>query len=83
MYSKAEVMKILCCWEENKQRDQWKGTESKIRPSIGNRPLWSSGYESTLQCRQHGFNFRLGILTPQAVEQLSPSSATTEPAYPN
>jgi len=52
MYSKAEVMKIPCCWEKNKQRDQWKGTESKIRLSTGNRPLWPSGYEPALQCRR-------------------------------
>ena len=83
MYSKAEVMKIPCCWEKNKQRDQWKGTESKIRLSIGNRPLWPSGYEPALQCRRHGFSFRLGILIPQAVQQLSPSTATTQLAHPN
>lgn len=32
MYSIAKVIKTPWYWAKNKQRDQWKGTESKIRP---------------------------------------------------
>ena len=41
-------------------------------------PWWSNGYESTCQGRGHGFDPWSGKI-PHAIEQQSPSTATTEP----
>ena len=41
-------------------------------------PWWHSGWESTCQCRGHGFKPWSGK-TPCAMEQLSPCATTTEP----
>ena len=45
-------------------------------------PWWSSGKESAFQCRGHGFDPWSGKI-PHAVEQLSPSTTTTEPEHHN
>ena len=42
-------------------------------------PWWHSGWESTCQCRGHGFEPWSGSI-PHAVEQLGPCATTTEPA---
>ena len=39
---------------------------------------WRSGWESTCQCREHGFDPWSGKI-PHAAEQISPCTATTEP----
>ena len=42
-------------------------------------PWWRSGWESTCQCRGHGFEPWSGKI-PHATEQLGPWATTTEPA---
>ena len=42
-------------------------------------PWWCSGWESTCQCRGHGFKPWSGKI-PHAAEQLGPWATTTEPA---
>ena len=44
-------------------------------------PWWSSGWESTCQCKGHGFNPWSGRI-PYAVRQLSPCATTTEAQVP-
>ena len=46
---------------------------------MGGLPWWRSGWESTCQCRGHGFKPWSGKI-PHAVEQLSPWATATEPA---
>ena len=43
-------------------------------------PSWSSGWESTCQCRGHGFNLQSGKIA-HAAEKRSPCSTTTEPTH--
>ena len=43
-------------------------------------PWWCSGWESTCQCRGHGFEPWSGKI-PHATEQLGPWATTTEPAH--
>ena len=43
-------------------------------------PWWSSGKESTSQCRKYGFNPWSGKIA-HAVEQLGPCATTTEPVH--
>ena len=43
----------------------------------GGPPWWTSGKESTCQCREHGFNPWSGKI-PHALGQLNPSARTTE-----
>ena len=43
-------------------------------------PWWHSGWESTCQCRGHGFEPWSGKI-PHATEQLGPWATTTEPAH--
>ena len=45
-------------------------------------PWWHSGWESTCQCRGHGFEPWSGKI-PHATEQLSPCTTTTEPTCCN
>ena len=46
-------------------------------------PWWSSGEESTLQCRGRWFDPCWGTEIPYAVGQLSPRATTTELVCPN
>ena len=47
----------------------------------GGLPWWHSGWESTCQCRGHGFEPWSGRI-PYAAQQLSPCATTTEACAP-
>ena len=53
--------------------------KKKREREIGRLPWWSNGYESTCQCRGHGFNPWSGKIS-NAMGQLSPCTTTAEPA---
>ena len=81
MYKKIQIRNALECVprsqyfsvsKEGKRLPQWK----KAREWL---PWWCSGWESTCQCRGHGFKPWSGKI-PHAVEQLGPWATTTEPA---
>ena len=50
-----------------------------IKKLAGGLPWWRSGWESTCQCRAHGFEPWSGRI-PRAAEQLSPWATIAEPA---
>ena len=70
MYNPSPQVAQALVWEEI--------TKKEIR-SIRGLPWWRSGWESTCQCRGHGFEPWSGKI-PHAVEQLGPWATTTEPA---
>ena len=52
------------------------GMKMCIKPFGWGLPWWRSGWESTCQCRRHGFEPWFGKI-PHAVEQLGPCAPTT------
>ena len=57
------------------------GEHGGTRKGIKGLPWWSSGWESTCQCRGQGFNPWSGKI-PHATEQLSPCSTAAESTLP-
>ena len=60
---------------------QLKACMPQLKDSAWGLTWWRSGYESTCQCRGHGFEPWSGKI-PHAAEQLSPCATTTEARTP-